>query len=91
MYRIEDIIDYVQKHRDKYIFTIREYASGLGDYTNEAVLFGIYDNEVIGIIFEDCPINPYIYYTESEVKELLDKLNKKAKKYAARATIKQIL
>lgn len=79
-YRIEQITEYLDKYSEDYCFSIREYASPQGEYHNEAVVFGTLASNAIGIIFEDMPINPVIYYNKNEVKTMLERLNNKAKR-----------
>jgi len=78
--RVEDIIQYIESHPDKYSFVIREYASMRGEYTNEAVIFSVVVSEMIGIIFDDMPINPTQYYNKGEMLALLDRLEVKGKR-----------
>lgn len=77
-YRIEDIINRID-NSCKYSYFIREQISPFADYGNEAVIYTAIDNTHIGIIFEFNPFNPHIYYTEREVNERLEWLEKKAK------------
>ena len=79
-YRVEDIIRYLPEHSGKYCFEIREYASINGEYTNEAVVFSTLVSDIVGIIFDDMPINPTIYYTKGEMLALLDKLEEKGQR-----------
>jgi hypothetical protein len=79
-YRVEDIIEYLNHHQDKYSFDIREYASPRGEYTNEAVIFSVVISELIGIIFDEMPVNPTQYYTKREMLILLGKLERKGKR-----------
>ena len=79
-YRIEDIIEYIEAHPDDYSFIIREYSSMRGEYTNEAVIFSVVVSEMIGIIFDEMPVNPTQYYTNREMLALLEKLEAKGKR-----------
>lgn len=84
-YRIEDIIDYINTSH-KYSYFIREQSSPFADYGNEAILYTVINNQHVGIIFEFNPFNPHIYYTEKEMKERLEWLEKKAKTYGGKRT-----
>lgn len=79
-YRVEDIIDYIDSKAGcpKYSFVIREHSSPFAEYGNEAIVYTVFNNEHVGIIFDFNPFNPHIYYTEREVKKILSRLEQKA-------------
>lgn len=78
-YRIEDIMNYLDSipQPSPYHFYIREYASPIGDYHNEAVTIHPLVSDTVGVIIEEDPFNPTLYYTESEMLATFNRLEDK--------------